>query len=82
VKAKTIQEKLDIRFTFPKDNIATVTKEKLLPLPFHGVPHKDYPSPWLTVPFGEYGKLVKAAAYVIKKKFDLPPFSRVGLIGK
>ncbi|OUM60729.1 hypothetical protein PIROE2DRAFT_13457, partial [Piromyces sp. E2] len=80
LKAKTIQEKLDIRFNCSRDNIAIVAKKNLLPIPFQGEPHPEYPSPWLTVPFGEFGDLVKATAYVIKKKFDLPPFSRVGLI--
>ncbi|OUM60726.1 hypothetical protein PIROE2DRAFT_62973 [Piromyces sp. E2] len=78
---ETIQEKLNTRFNDdPRDNVATVAKENLLTLPFKGKPHPDYPSPWLTVSMGEFGDLVKATAYVIKKRFDLAPLTRVGLI--
>jgi len=80
-EAKTIQEKMDLRFDGPRDKVAIVAKENILPLPFKGVPHPDYPSPWLTVSFGEFGDLVKATAYVLKKRFDFAPHTRVGIVG-
>eukprot|EP00833_Pecoramyces_ruminatium_P013201 jgi/Orpsp1_1/1187233/evm.model.d7180000056253.1 len=77
----TVQEMLDIRFDGSKDHIAIVAKENILGSPYKGIPHPDYPSQWLTVTFGEFGSLVRATAYVLKKKFDLAPYSRVGIVG-
>eukprot|EP00833_Pecoramyces_ruminatium_P000161 jgi/Orpsp1_1/1174193/evm.model.c7180000049208.1 len=79
-RAKTMKEKLDIRFNGPRDNVAIVAKENILGLPFKGEPHPDYPSPWLTIDFGQFGDLIKATAYVLKRRFDLAPLSRVAIV--
>ncbi|ORX59870.1 hypothetical protein BCR36DRAFT_315942 [Piromyces finnis] len=75
-----IIDRMDIRFKSDKDDIAIVSKENLLVKPFQGKPSPEYPAPWLTVTYGEFGDLIKACAYVLKKKYDLAPNSRVGII--
>ncbi|KAL6605651.1 hypothetical protein U3516DRAFT_667416 [Neocallimastix sp. 'constans'] len=76
---KTMQERLDNRFEGSIDHIAIASKENI----FRFTIHQDYPSPYLTVTFGELGDLVKATAYVLekKKKIDLTSFTRVDIVG-
>jgi len=74
-----MQERLDNRFEGSIDHIAIASKENI----FRFTIHQDYPSPYLTVTFGELGDLVKATAYVLekKKKIDLTSFTRVDIVG-
>lgn len=71
---------MNIRFAASKDKPMIVAKENILPLPFNGVPHEHFPSPWLTISFGEFEALTKAMAYVINKRYHLKPQSRVAII--
>jgi len=71
---------MNIRFENDKDDIAIISKENLLVKPFKGQPHPDYPPQWLTVTYSDFWDLIKACAYVLKKKYDLYPNSRVGVI--
>ncbi|KAL6594873.1 hypothetical protein U3516DRAFT_647398 [Neocallimastix sp. 'constans'] len=75
-----IADRMNLRFKNDEDDIAIIAKENLLIKPFHGIPNSEYPSPWLTVNYREFGALIKACAYVLKKKYDLYPNSRVGII--
>ncbi|OUM60720.1 hypothetical protein PIROE2DRAFT_13450 [Piromyces sp. E2] len=82
LKTKTVYERLEFRCKTNKNSKvpALVSKPNLFCSPFKPVPHPDYPSPWLTVSYDDFFKLVKACAYVIKRRFDLPPQSRIGVI--
>ncbi|KAG4093875.1 hypothetical protein H8356DRAFT_1311429 [Neocallimastix lanati (nom. inval.)] len=82
LKAETIYERLEYRYNLCKDSDepALVSKPNLWSLPFKPEPHPDYPSPWTCVSYKQFFRLVKACAYVLKKRFDLPPQSRVGVV--
>ncbi|ORX61108.1 ketoacyl-synt-domain-containing protein [Piromyces finnis] len=76
-----IIDKINIRFSgVVKDKEAIIAKENILPIPFKGVPSPNFPEPWLTVSFEEFLSLIKALAYVLKKKYDFAPGTRVGII--
>ncbi|ORX84593.1 hypothetical protein BCR32DRAFT_266215 [Anaeromyces robustus] len=80
LKENNIIDRINRRFTLRGDNIAIVAKDNILPIPFKSVPHPDYPEPWVTVSFKEFHALIKAMAYVIKRRFDFAPGTRVGVI--
>ncbi|OUM60724.1 hypothetical protein PIROE2DRAFT_62972 [Piromyces sp. E2] len=82
LKTETVYERLEYRCKANKNSKvpALVSKPNLFCSPFKPVPHPDYPSPWLSVSYDDFFKLVKACAYVIKRRFDLPPQSRIGVI--
>jgi len=74
-------DRINIRFNgISKDKEAIIAKENILPLPFKGVPSSNFPEPWLTVSYGEFLTLIKALSYVLKKKYDFAPGTRVGII--
>ncbi|ORX61106.1 hypothetical protein BCR36DRAFT_365692 [Piromyces finnis] len=64
-----IIERINIRFSgVVKDKEAIIAKENILPIPFKDVPSPNFPEPWLTVSFEKFLSLIKALAYVLKKK--------------
>jgi len=79
--ATNIIDKINIRFSGRKDNIAIVAKENILPFPFKGIPSPKYPEPWLTVTYREFYGLIRATAYVLKKRYDLRVGDRIGVTG-
>ncbi|ORX78811.1 ketoacyl-synt-domain-containing protein [Anaeromyces robustus] len=77
--ADNMIDRINIRFSSRKDNVAIVAKENILLFPFKGVPSPEYPDPWLTVSFKEFHSLIKALAYVLKKRYDFRVGDRVGI---
>ncbi|ORX63831.1 hypothetical protein BCR32DRAFT_298303 [Anaeromyces robustus] len=82
LKTETIYEKVKYYYDIKKDSNDPIfiAKPNLFGLPFKPEPHPDYPSPWLTVSYKQFYALLKALAYVLKKRFDLEPHSRVGIV--
>ncbi|ORY36775.1 ketoacyl-synt-domain-containing protein [Neocallimastix californiae] len=63
-----------------KNEPAIIAKENLLPFPFKPEISSRYPENWKTIPFYQLFDLVKATAYVLKKRYDFAPGTRVGII--
>eukprot|EP00833_Pecoramyces_ruminatium_P011843 jgi/Orpsp1_1/1185875/evm.model.c7180000095761.1 len=79
---KTVTSFFNKRCYYYGNDPMLVAKPNLFILPFKPKPNKNFPSPYLSVTYGEFADLAKAYAYVLKNKYHIPPFTRIGIIGE
>jgi len=82
INENTVTGVLNKRCQYCGDDPMIVSRPNLFSAPFTPKPNKNFPSPYLSVSFSEFTNLAKSCAYVINKKYNIQPYSRVGIIGE
>ena len=82
ISENTVTAVLNKRCEYFGDDPMIASRPNLFSAPFTPKPSKDFPSPYLSITFNEFNNLAKSYAYVIKNKYNIESYSRIGIIGE